>query len=93
MIKCDICRSGKGVAVRYGEKSIVTMCPKCISEASQYATNQEMIFMITFMSKLHLQKLKCQEGKKFTDDCYDRITTFIWLRSFNEWLRKKRRDR
>jgi hypothetical protein len=89
MNKCDICRSEKGVAVRFGRNSIHTMCGNCIDEVNRYATNQEMIFMVTHIPMI--RKGKCNEGVKFTNDCCVRIATFIWLRSFKDWITQKRR--
>jgi len=91
--KCDVCRSGKGVAVRFGEKSVLTLCKKCIGEASYYASIQEMDFMVMYMPKLRLAFLKCTDECKFTNTCYEKITTFIWLRSFNDWLIENKRRR
>lgn len=88
-MKCDICRSKEGVVVRFGEKSIHTMCCDCIESASGYATKHEMIFMVIHIPMF--RKEKCEEGGEFAKDCYNKIATFIWLRSFKDWIIQNRR--
>jgi hypothetical protein len=85
--RCHICRTNKSVAVRFREKSIISMCPKCITECSNYATLNTMLFMFNFIKG---RETKCEKEKEFDDECYAEITTFIWLRCFNEWIEKGR---
>jgi hypothetical protein len=81
---CHICRATNSVAVRYREKSIISMCPKCIGECSAYAT-------INCFGNLYDHMKKCiDEGKTFKRGI-KKMEDDIWLESFSNWIEMNRR--
>lgn len=77
--KCHICNASNSVAVRYYEKSIVSMCPKCVQEGSAFAN----------MSLFRWMYEQMKDG--VYDDKIVSMEDVIWTRSFILWITDNKR--
>jgi hypothetical protein len=72
------------VAVRYREKSVISMCPKCIIACGSYATVNCFGHVYEFIRK-------CLDEEKAYEVEIEEMERIIWMDSFSNWIEMNRR--